>query len=101
MRNLDKFLETVNSSKLTNNTQRVLVKLLRANGEWVSRSALKAVPSATSRVRDLRKQQYGAMFVGCASASDLNRRGRPGTFYYRVDPSKLTKGQLAAVLRLA
>lgn len=101
MKKVNRIVNKASSLRATNNTQKVLLKLLRANGEWVSRSQLASVsPSASARVRDLRKAEYGAFSVECASARELNRPAPRGTFYYRVNPRKVTQSQLAVAMRL-
>ena len=79
--------------KLTNNTQKVGYRLLSANGEWLPRSRLTDIPSGTSRARDLRKEEFGGFQVECKSSEALKRPGRK-TFYYRINPSKVTKEQI-------
>lgn len=78
---------SVDTRQLRNNTQRVLRTLLAADGQWVSRSSLR-VPSASSRVRDLRTSEFGSMRVECATARELGRKGDSRrTFYRLVNPS--------------
>ena len=102
MKRVNKFVNKVTSLKAKNNTQKVLLKLLKAEGGWVSRSQLNTVsPSAPSRVRDLRKAQYGGIEVECASAKELKRAAPRGTYYYRVNPRKVTQTQLSVAMRLA
>lgn len=81
--------------KVTNNTQRVAMKLLGADGEWLSRGQLNRIPSATARARDLRKIEYGGFQVECKSSTELGRRISKKTFYYRIDPSKVTTKQIS------
>ena len=81
-------------SKITNNTQRVGACLLSADGEWIPRSYLRRIPSATSRVRDLRKIEFGSFQVECKSSDDLKRNTSKRTFYYRINPNKVTKKQI-------
>jgi len=80
-------------SKITNNTQRVGVRLLTAEGEWIPRSRFKT-PSATARIRDLRKDEFGAFHVECKSSDALDRKSSRHTFYYRINPNKVTRRQL-------
>lgn len=81
------------TTKITNNTQRVGLRLLSANGEWLPRSSLRT-PSATSRVRDLRKDEFGGFKVECKSAEQLDRKTSHNTFYYRINPQNVTKQQI-------
>jgi len=95
MKTLKTTIQTVQkNSKITNNTQRVAVRLLSANGEWIPRSSLSRIPSATSRVRDLRKDEFGGFHVECKSSDDLERKVSKRTFYYRINPSKVTRKQI-------
>lgn len=79
---------------MTNNTQKVGLRLLSADGEWVSRSQLSRIPSATARVRDLRKDQFGAFQVECRSSDDLKKKTAKKTFYYKINTNRVTKKQL-------
>jgi len=76
---MSKIVNTLNNIKgrnCKNNTQKVALRLLRAEGKWLSRRELEAsVKSATSRVRDLRTDRYGRFTVDCVHASDLNKQG--------------------------
>ncbi|MCK9567829.1 hypothetical protein M0R72_02615 [Candidatus Pacearchaeota archaeon] len=80
--------------KITNNTQRVGIRLLSADGEWLPRSSLSRIPSATARVRDLRKDEFGSFKVECKSSTDLSRKTSKRTFYYRINPNKVTQKQI-------
>ena len=80
--------------KITNNTQRVGIRLLTADGEWIPRSRLSRIPSATARVRDLRKDEFGGFQVECKSSDDLARKTSRRTFYYRINPNKVTRKQI-------
>jgi hypothetical protein len=80
--------------KITNNTQRAGIRLLSANGEWLSRSRLTKIPSATSRVRDLRKDEFGGFQVECKSSDELSRKTSKRTYYYRINPSNVTRKQI-------
>ena len=86
--------------KITNNTQRVGVRLLSANGEWMPRSSLTRIPSATSRVRDLRKDEFGGFHVECKSSNDLARKTSKRTFYYRINPNKVTQRQIKTLFQV-
>jgi hypothetical protein len=87
-------IQAIKRTNIQNNTQRVALRLLNADGQWVPRSRLAKVPSATSRVRDLRKVEFGSFTVECRSSDDLNRRVNKRTYYYRIDPNKVTKQQI-------
>lgn len=80
--------------KITNNTQRVGIRLLSAEGEWLPRSSLSRIPSATARVRDLRKDEFGGFQVECKNSTDLARKTSRRTFYYRINPNKVTRKQI-------
>jgi hypothetical protein len=105
-------LAKINRRKLKNNTQKVLFTLLTAKNEWISRSSIR-IPSAGSRLRDLRKPQFGGFKVECASATKLGKRTRikaaqtttgvsiatekKRQTYYRVNPSSVTLNKVAKV----
>jgi len=94
-------LKTLNHNKLTNNTQKVALKLLKAEGDWVSRNKLNNIPSAASRIRELRKDAFGNFTVECVRANVLGRNtANPNVFYYRINPSKVTAKQINKVFRL-
>ncbi len=98
---MTKLLTGINNRKFTNNTQKVAYRLLQANGEWVSsRELARTVTSVGSRVRDLRKEEFGSFTVECVSAQELNRNAKPGTFYYRIVPSRVTRSQVVTVFRV-
>lgn len=85
---------SVERRSLKTNLQKVLYSLLRANGRWVPRNAFR-VPSATSRLRDLRKESYGEFPVECLVRPDKSEnwtKSKPS--YYRlkeVDVSELRR----------
>ncbi len=94
MKTLKTTIQTIQkTTKITNNTQRAGLRLLSANGEWLPPSRLK-IPSATSRVRDLRKDEFGGFSVECKSAEQLARKTSRNTFYYRINPRKVTRQQI-------
>lgn len=96
--NLKNNLKKINTRNFTNNTQKVAYRLLNAEGSWVSRKQLeRSVSSATARVRDLRKNQFGNFDVECASASSINKKGDKNTFFYRIHPKSVKKAQLDRV----
>jgi hypothetical protein len=108
MQNVRKFLTKV-SQPFKSNTQRVLHRLLHANGGWVAGddlaqvvqvSAVDLMEATTARVRDLRKPQYGSFKVECASARDLHRIGGVKRFFYRINPAKITTKQVARVFKV-
>lgn len=95
---MTKLLKKINNRTFTNNTQRVAYRLLTAEGSWISKKDLeRSIPSATSRVRDLRKEKFGNFTVECASAAELNRRGDHTVFFYRIRPTSVKNSQLSAV----
>ena len=83
-----------NGANLANNTQRVGLRLLAANGEWIPRHKLTTVPSGTARVRDLRKEAYGGFDVECATSDELNRKTSKKTYYYRINIDYVTQSQV-------
>lgn len=91
-------LSSVDSRRLRNNTQRVLVALLRAEGDWVPRSTVR-VANATSRMRELRRPEYGSFDVQVATAAELGRPGGARRTYYRLNPRTITAERVATVLR--
>ena len=97
---IQKTIRSIPKNTLTNNTQRVGLHLLTAHGEWISRSRLN-VPSGTARVRDLRKNEFGAFQVECKSSEDLKRRANKRTFYYRINPNKVTRKQIETLFPAA
>lgn len=87
----------VDSRKLRSNTQRVLVALLKADGQWVSRGSVR-VRNATSRMRELRQEKFGGFDLQVAHASELGRSGT-NTTYYRLAPSTVTVDKVKKVLK--
>lgn len=90
-------LKKLDRSNLTN-TQRAFVTLLEQPGKWIARSAIR-IPNASSRLRDLRKTEYGGFTVECATPAELNRRQTPGTTFYRLDPASITERRVMKVLK--
>lgn len=90
-------LDQIDRSRLTNNTQRVLFDLLNSKQEWVARTSIR-VPSASARLRDLRKDEFGAFDVQCSSAADLNRPMKSTSTsqptFYRLNPRTVTRGRV-------
>lgn len=102
-RDVMKVVSKIDRRKLTNNTQKVLWDLLHATTEWVSSSSIK-VPSATSRLRDLRKPEFGGFEVECASSSVLERKKhkRISNYrqtYYRLVPDSVTLNRVNQVFK--
>ena|ERR1700748_2484829 len=92
--NITQYVRSLNRRNFTNNVQRALFTLINSNG-WVSRGSVR-VPSATSRMRDLRKAEYGGFEVVCARSTDLGRTGTPTTFY-RLNTNNLSLAQVRRV----
>lgn len=97
---ITQLISKINRRMLKNNTQRVLFSLLTSKEDWVSRSSLR-VPSASARLRDLRKPEFGAFDVQCVSATELNRpsrsRGNHRPTFYRLNPRTVTVARVTAV----
>ena len=94
-------LSRIDRSKLQTNTQKVLYRLLNSENEWISRSTIK-VPSVGSRLRDLRKEQYGAFEVECTTARKLRKRTRAATnhpTFYRLKSSSVTCKKVASIFK--
>jgi len=94
-------INKINPRKLQTNTQKVLYKLLSVGeNEWVSRSSIK-VPSASARLRDLRKPQYGSFVVECVTAKALNKRSKTTSTtkqtFYRINSSSITLNKVASI----
>ena len=96
-----KVMKGVNRRTLTSNTQKAAYRLLSANGKWLSRNDLsRTIKSAAARVRDLRKEEFGGFDVECCSANELNKQGDHRSFYYRISPGTVTRGQVTKVFKL-
>jgi hypothetical protein len=91
-------VSSVDSRRIRNNTQRVLLALLRAEGDWVPRTSVR-VRNATSRMRELRRSEYGGFDVQVATASELGRPGGSRRTYYRINPRTITADRVAVVMR--
>jgi hypothetical protein len=90
---LKRYVRSVNTRRFTNNVQKVLFQLLvdTDDGEgWVRTRNLK-VKSADSRVRDLRKPEYGSFRVNC--------RRENGQTSYRLTLRDLTVSKLRTVFK--
>ena len=90
-------IQNIQRRTLTNNTQKVGLQLL-SSGDWVPRTRLKT-PSATARIRDLRKEAFGSFPEECKSSSQLNKSTSSRTDYYRINTSKVTKSQVETLFR--
>lgn len=94
---VQRMVDQINPRQLRNNTQRVLFALLTSSEEWVSRTSLR-IPSASARLRDLRKEEYGSFLVSCARPQELNRpvtkRNRTATFY-RLSPRSVSAAKIS------
>ena len=94
----------VDRRQLRNNTQKVLLSLLNPTSKdgWVARTALR-VPSASARVRDLRKAEFGGFQVECISASELGRRTASTVTskqtFYRLVPNTVTVSAVQRALK--
>jgi hypothetical protein len=92
----------ISTRRLTSNTQKAAYRLLNANGRWLSRADLsRTVKSAAARIRDLRKDEFGAFEVECCSAVELDKQGDHRSFYYRINPNNVTRKQINTVFRIA
>jgi hypothetical protein len=91
-------IQEINKKSLSNNTQKVGIRLLEAEGEWVPRSRLIKIPSATARIRDLRKQAFGSFSVECKS--EISRNGKK-VYYYRINSAKLTHQQVNKLFNIS
>lgn len=100
-------VEQVDRRKLRNNTQRVLFALLTSNEEWLSRSSFR-IPSVSARLRDLRKDEFGAFDLQVRTVEELNassaREGRaavkvrnPRSTFYRLNPRTITLSRVSKV----
>jgi len=94
------YLDSLNSRMFTNNVQRVLFQLLRASERskdgWVTARTIR-VPSAGSRIRDLRLDKFGGFDIDCATAVQLGRSKVGRTFLYKIDTGRVTVDQLRTV----
>lgn len=103
-KNASNVIESINRRKLRNNAQRVLVTLINTKNKdgWVARTAL-SVPSATARIRDLRKSGFGGFRIECASPEEINRKNRSKVTsrqtYYRIVPETVTVDALNRALK--
>jgi hypothetical protein len=101
MMDILKLIKGIKTKRLTNNTQKVALKLLRGDGKWIARNQLETIPSAAARVRDLRKPQFGGFQVECRSATSLKRHNaKKGMFYYRIVPDTVTPKQVEEVFKI-
>lgn len=94
------FVDTLNPRHFNNNTQKALYKLLTAPSDgWVRLNDFR-IPSVGSRIRDLRKDEFGSFKVLCRSASSLGLKGGRHTFYYRIAQRSLTLGRIKRVFEV-
>lgn len=100
MSQIKSVISSISRSQVKNNTQRVALRLLAADGQWVPRHKLTRVPSATARIRDLRKERYGSFQVECASSDELSRKTSKKTYYYRIVPSSVTAEQVRSLFAI-
>lgn len=105
----DRLIRSINKRNLTNNTQRALFALLnpRSKDGWVARTSI-PVSSATARIRDLRKSEYGGFRVECVTADELKTQNPSKRVhstaterqtFYRLDPSSVTPDALNRVFK--
>lgn len=85
---MQSIVDSVDPTRLNSNTQRVLLKFLSSNNEWVTADSLK-IPNATSRIRDLRAAEFGAFDIECSTAGQLGRKGNSRKTYYRMNPKSV------------
>jgi hypothetical protein len=100
---INKMLQSVTRGKCVNNVQKVFLALVNASNDgWVSRTSFR-VPSASARLRDLRKAEFGGFKVECRSATELNRRSRSTKTarqtFYRIVPTSVTPTGVTKVLK--
>lgn len=94
---VEKLLNRIDTNKLRNATQRVLLQFIQSNDEWIERTDLKG---RTSRVRDLRTEEFGGFRVECRTARQLGRRVKDGARrFYRLDPKTVTVERLNRALK--
>jgi hypothetical protein len=100
-------VDQVDRRKLRNNTQKVLFALLTSSEESVSRSSLR-IPSVSARLRDLRKDEFGAFDLQVRTVEELNasaaKEGRatrkvkdPRSTFYRLNPRTITLSRVSKV----
>lgn len=90
------YISNVNRRALSTYNQKALyslVKNMRDGNGWVSSRNLKS-STGEVRVRELRKEKFGAFEVECVSASELGKSAKPGTFFYRIVPRSVTLTKL-------
>lgn len=93
-------VKNIEVKQLKNNTQKVLVSLLRRPGEWIPRSLLKTA-SPGSRIRDLRTEKFGGFRIETATPEKLNRRTtHSNQTWYRLDPMSIDKQKVEKVLSI-
>ena len=108
MRNLQKdvlqFVKRVDRRKC-NNRQKVLLSLLLRDEMWIPRTTIR-IPNVGSRLRDLRKDEFGRFGIECATARNLFGTGNyrpsevtPQPTYYRIRPETITLDALKRALK--
>jgi len=94
------FLNNLKTVNITNKSQKVGLRLLRAEGKWLSKAQLNVVGNdPTPFIRDLRKESYGSFQVECKSAAELNKRGGNNKFFYRIPTKSVTTTKLRTLFR--
>ncbi len=95
---IEQFVAKIDRRKLVNNTQRALYALLTSKRDWVSRNSIR-VNSVGSRLRDLRKPEFGGFRVECVTGTKLGKNTVVTTratgrkvrqTFYRIAPSSVT-----------
>lgn len=99
---IQNLINQIDRKNLTN-AQKALIRLLKAEGDWVARTQIH-LPSVGARLRDLRKEQYGSFDVRCSSASKLDRprtsRSNKSNIitYYRINLRTASVSKIKEVL---
>lgn len=108
-KNVSKIVDGISRNRLTNNTQKVLLSLLKpgTKDRWVARTSFR-VPSATARVRELRKEEFGSFVVECIPADTLSTQSPKRCVtssvtsrqtFYRIKPSSVTVTALKKIFK--
>jgi hypothetical protein len=80
-------VDSIQTRDCQNLTQKVLLTFLRSDKEFITRSSMR-IPNVGSRVRDLRKPEFGGFTVQCVRG-ERNPKGGYSTSY-RLDPQSVT-----------
>lgn len=80
-------VDSIQPRDCQNLTQKVLLTFLRSDKEFITRSSMR-IPNVGSRVRDLRKAEFGGFNVECVRG-ERNSKGGYSTSY-RLDPQSVT-----------